>query len=181
MNNWENTVITNKGLALLAKLIEGYPLRITRGYSGTGYVTPGVLQNLTDVQGKVQPVNFRPVSYPEPGKCALKCYLTNDSLGSGYAANQIGIYARDPNEGEILFIISQAERGKGTDIPSNTEMPGYTSEWNFTFKYGQAGSVSVTVDPTGTVSREEMEEFIDTEIQSISTAEIDSVFPEEKT
>ena len=181
MNYWENTVITSKGLALLAKLIDGNSLHITKCEAGEGYVTPGTLQNQTVVTDAIQTLNIREVIYKGDGRCELPCFLTNDKLSVGYTANQIGVYAADPDEGEILFFISQAERGKGTPIPSSTEMPGYTAEWGFFLEYGQADSVTVVVDPAGTVSRAEMEEYIDREIQSITNEEIDSVFPEEET
>ena len=51
MNTWANAVMTNKGLALQAKLLAGTTLTITRAVTGTGYVTPGLLQNQTAVSG----------------------------------------------------------------------------------------------------------------------------------
>jgi hypothetical protein len=160
MNIWENAVVTNKGLALLAKLISGETLCITRGETGAGYVTPGLLQSQTSVTNPIQTVSFGEYSYPEEGKCALKCIITNDELVSGYTANQVGVYATDPDEGEILFFITQATSGKGVDIPSETEMPGYSSEWTFYFQYGQASDVTVVIDPSNTVSVGVMEEYV---------------------
>lgn len=157
MNIWENTVLTDRGRALLAKLVAGSSLHITRAATGTGYVTPGLLAQQTAVSGEKQALNFRPVGYPEEGKCAVTCNLTNDDLTAGYLAKQIGLYATDPDVGEILFMISQAPSDKGTEVPSATEMPGYTAEWSFYFQYGQADGVIVTVNHTGTVSREEMD------------------------
>lgn len=165
MNIWENAVITNKGLALLTKLISGETLNITRGETGSGYVTPGTLANQTAVTNPMQEVSFREVSYPETRKCALTCFITNDGVNAGYIANQIGIYASDPDEGEILFFITQATSGKGVEIPANTEMPGYSSEWTFYFQYGQADGVSVEVDPSNTVSFAEMETYVRNQVE----------------
>lgn len=164
MNNWENAVITNKGISLLAKLISGETLNITRGETGSGYVTPGTLQNQVAVSSPMQQVTFREITYPEAGKCSLSCFITNNGISDAYTANQVGIYATDPDEGEILFFITQATSGKGVDIPSETEMPGYSSEWTFYFKYGQASGVSVVVDPSNTVSFEEMEAHVKVKI-----------------
>lgn len=146
-NIWANGVITTKGLALQAKLIEGTALNITRVVTGTGYVTPGLLLQQTAVSGEAQTLIIQTVTYPEEGKCKLPCYLTNDELTNGYTAMQIGVYATDPDEGEILYLIVQAEWGTGTIIPAGHEMPGYTAEWNFYFQYGQADAVTVEVDP----------------------------------
>lgn len=160
MNIWQNAVITNKGYQLLAKLIDGNTLNITKALTGSGYVTPGLLQSQTAVSSPKQNLSFHPISYPEKGKCVLPCFLDNQSLDTGYTAMQIGIYAQDPDVGEILFFIAQAESGTGTIVPSKNEMPGYTAEWSFTFAYGKASSVNITVDPSNTISQEVMENYV---------------------
>ena len=160
MNIWANAVITNNGIALLAKLVEGSTLTIKRAQTGTGFVTPGLLSKQTEIVGPRQELEFRPVSYPETGKCALPCYLTNKGLASGYTATQVGIFAEDPDVGEILFFIAQAESGTGTPVPSDTEMPGYNAEWTFYFQCGQAEQVTVFVDPANTVSRRDLERYL---------------------
>lgn len=174
MNIWANAVITQKGLALQAKLIKGTALNITRAETGAGYVTPGLLIQQEAVTDPKQSLTFRPVSYPETGKCAVPMYLTNDEVEAGYTALQVGIYATDPDEGEILYFIAQAaDKDHGTIVPSAKEMPGYSAEWTFYFQYGQADEVTVFVDPAGTVRREEMEDYIDDEFIRITNAEID--------
>ena len=155
MNTWPNAAITNKGLALQSKLIEGHSLVITRAVTSTAYIQPVLLQQQTEISDIKQTLSFKKVSYPEEGKCAVPTFLTNEGLAEGYIANQVGIFAEDPDEGEILYLISQAERGKGTEVPSETEMPGYHAEWEFYFKYGNADGVSVTVDPAHTISEAE--------------------------
>lgn len=157
MNIWENAVITNKGLALLAKLVSGTSLTITKAQTGSGYVTPGLLQSQTAVSSPKQTMSFRPVSYPEEGKVRVPAFLTNDDLETGYTAMQVGFFAQDPDEGEILYFIAQAESGTGTTIPSESEMPGYSAEWDFYFQFGRADSVTVTVDPTNAVSYNELQ------------------------
>ena len=157
MDIWANSVVTHKGLALQAKLIAGTKLTITRAVAGTGYVTPGLLQQQTAVGGVKQELTFSAVSYPEEGKCALGCRLTNDGLPTGYTAMQVGVYATDPDEGEILYFITQSESNKGTEVPSETEAPGFSAEWNFYFQFGQADGVTVVVNPSNTVSPADFE------------------------
>ena len=160
MNIWANTVLTDKGRALLAKLTQGNTLNITSAVTGAGFVTPGFLAKQTEVTDPKQTLEIRPASYPETGTCALTVALRNEGLTVGYEATQVGIHATDPDEGEILFFISQATAaGSGTTIPSETEIASYSAEWTFYFKYGQADSVNVTVDPAGAVSREEAEQI----------------------
>lgn len=177
MNHWANTVLTEKGEALLAKLTQGNTLHLTRAITGSGFVTPGLLIKQTAVSDPKQDLDFRPVSYPETKQCAIPVALTNDGLSAGYEATQVGIFATDPDEGEILLFIAQStDETSGTTIPSAAEMPGYSAEWTFYLKYGQADGVDVTVDPTNTVSRSEMETYIDTVFKAISIEEIDNMF-----
>lgn len=160
MNIWENAVITTKGLSLLSKLTSGHTLEITKAETGDTYVTPGLLTQLTAVVGPKQELSFRAQSYPEENKCKLPCYLTNTGLTTGYTAKQVGVYATDPDDGEILFLIVQAPNESGTVIPSEAEMPGYSAEWNLYFQYGQASGVTFTVDPTGSITREELDAIL---------------------
>lgn len=153
----KNCVLTNNGRALLAKLTAGTNLNITRAVTGTGSVNTALLRDQTSVTGAKQEMAFRAYSYPEQGQCKLPCRIDNVGLAAGYTVTQIGIYANDPDAGEILFIILQADNGKGTDVPSETESPGFMAEWNVTLSYGQADGVTVIVDPSNTVSFAEME------------------------
>ena len=152
MSAWTKGTYTRKGLSLLSKLTQGSSLKITKAVTGSGYVSPEILANQTAVSGVKQNLSFKAVSYPEVGTCKLPMFVTNKGLASGYKAKQIGLYAMDPDEGEILFFISQSE--SGTDVPSESAMPEYSATWSFYFRYGQADDVDVTVDPSHTVSED---------------------------
>lgn len=161
MNVWANAVLTDQGRALLAKLTQGNTLDITRAVTGAGFVTPGLLSRQTEVTDPKQTLSFKPISYPEEGKCKFPVALTNEGVATGYKATQVGVFASDPDEGEILFFIVQStDADSGTLVPNETEMPGYSAEWTFYFQYGQADGVNVIVDPSYTVSREEMEVYV---------------------
>lgn len=181
MNVWANAVITEKGLALLAKLTQGNTLDIVDAVVGAGFVVPGVLQKQTEVTDPKQTLKSRPVSYPETGCCDLPLTMTNEGVEKGYEATQVGVFANDPDEGKILFFIAQSITADiGTTVPSETEMPGYCAEWTFRLQYGQADGVNVTVDPANTVSPAEMEayvrEYIHTNIVPIPKEKIVALF-----
>lgn len=156
MSAWTNGTYTHKGLALLAKLTQGSSLKITKAVSGTGYVTPANLANQTAVTGAKQQLTFQAASYPSAGTCKLPMFLTNKGVATGYKAKQIGLYAYDPVEGEILYFIAQS--ANGTEVPSESEMPDYSATWTFYFRYGQADNVDVTVDPSHTVTTDMLNE-----------------------
>lgn len=174
MNTWANAVITEKGLALQSKLTQRNTLTITKAVIGTGYVNPAILYKSTGVTNPKNNLAVRTISYPESGKCSMPLVMTNSGVETGYIARQIGIYAMDPDEGEILYFISQStQEDGGTEVPSETEMPGYSAEWTFYFQYGQADNVTVTVDPANTINAEQAQRMIDASFEAITTEEID--------
>lgn len=181
MNIWENAVVTKKGFSLQSKLIAGNTLNITKAVVGAGSVSPVLLQDQTAVTEPKQTIEtFPSITYPEEGKCAVTLRIVNDDLTKGYTAMQIGFYAMDPDEGEILYFIAQASTGTGTAIPAKTEMTDFAAEFTFYFQYGQADNVTVVVDPAGAVTQEGMEifvqQFFDTNMIPITYTEIDASF-----
>lgn len=161
MNIWSNAVMTTAGLALQARLTTGQTLSITKVQAGAGTVSVSQLPSQTAVTTPKQTLTIRQVT-SDANSAALTCYLENDNVSTGYTATQIGVFAQDPVAGEILYFIVQAASGQGTEIPSSEEMPGYTAEWTFYFGFGQADSVSVTVDPANTVSQAQVTTMIST-------------------
>nr|DAH94292.1 MAG TPA: tail-collar fiber protein [Caudoviricetes sp.] len=168
-NAWRAGVITNKGLGLLSKLVKGHTLAITRAETGAGYVDPDLLAQQTAVSEPMQALTFSTVSYPEEGKCVIPCRLSNEEITTSYIARQIGLYAMDPDEGEILFYITQVEKEDGgTGIPSKKLIPSYTSTWNLVILYGMADGVTLEVDPADTVSRDEMHDYVDSAMNEVA-------------
>lgn len=161
MSTWGKIIVTNAGDALRSKLMAGNTLAIVEAVAGAGYVDPSLLQEQIAVTEPMQTLNLYSVSDPEEGKCAVLCTLTNDGVTTGYVANQIGLYAMDPDAGKILFCILQSVDGDGEKIPAAAEMDSYSADWTLTFKYGQADSVDVTVDPANTVTYKGLELYFD--------------------
>lgn len=158
---WENAILTRKGLALLAKLTNGTTLYLQRAAAGSGYVDPESLPNQTAVTEEKQELYFATQSYPEEGACAVPVKLHNTGIAEEYTVKQIGIYAFDPDEGEILYLIAQANAGQGTNVPAERDMPGFSAEWTINLSYGQADNVSVIVDPANTVNASEVKAMIE--------------------
>ena len=160
MSKWPNFKMTAKGEALLAKLVAGTKLTITRAVTGTGYVDPDTLSAQTAVTGVKQTVEFRALTYTGESKSVLHCRLSNSGLNAGYTAMQLGVYATDPDEGQILFCLAQAEAGNGTVVPAEADDPGYTAIWNLHIQFGQADGVEVTVSAADTVTVIMMEDAL---------------------
>lgn len=159
MSVWTEAVITRKGIALLTKLHSGTTLSLTRAVAGAGTVVYDDLQYQIAVTDERQELTFSTKSYPEEGKCSIPLRLRS-TKATGYNVTQIGVYAFDPDEGEILYLIAQASDGVGTYVPSITEMPGYASVWTFDVLYGQADEVTIVVDPAAAATVDEVQAIV---------------------
>lgn len=172
-NGWTNAVLTKKGLALMSKLTQGNTLNITRAVAGSGMVSVDELTQQEELLEPMQDMTIMSATYPETGKCAVTVNISNTDIEIPYMAEQIGFYADDPDEGEILYFIAQADEDRGVLIAAADEAAGYTAEWTFYFQYGQADSVTVVVDPANTVSRAVMEQYVANEIREATEEEIE--------
>ena len=158
--------VTDKGNALLAKLAAGNTLEITKAVSGSGAVDTTLLKQQTTVATPQQTVTIQPVAYPGEKKCKLPITIRNAGLATSYTCTNIGVFANDPDEGEILFFLAAAD-GPGTSIVSETLQPGYSADYDFYVSYGNADGVNVTVDPSNAVTQGAMENYVATEMAKL--------------
>ena len=155
--------LTLKGQELAAKIKAGkgtVPLDITRVATVSGRnAEPLSLENLDNIRQTAVITDRRALGT----RAAITVLLTNQAnpatgeaaLTEGYELSQVGMWAIDPDEGEILYRISQYERPNY--VPAATEM-GWT--WNPTWNFSteNASEVIVNVDPAGILTARALEE-----------------------
>ena len=159
-----NLQLTTAGQALNAKIQLGsgtIPLEITRIVTGSG-TSPDPL-NLTNVVDEQQEfvITGRTVSGT---RAIINTMLTNfgnppdiPPLTQGYNLSQVGIYAMDPDEGEVLYRISQFENSNW--VPALSERP-WELMLEFSFTVGNASEVVIEINPSGFVTKGEVENLL---------------------
>lgn len=154
MSKWEFAVVTEDGLSLQSKLGAGSTMVFTKVKTGAGSVPVVLLQKQTDIENPKQVVLFgdNPYYLTEPGAAELSFIITNDDVYEGYNCYQIGVYAEDPDKGEILYAILQT--ANPVAIPSHEQNAGWGAEFNVALQYGNAENVSVYVNASGVMSRQ---------------------------
>ncbi|MDO4719621.1 MAG: phage tail protein [Peptostreptococcaceae bacterium] len=115
-------VLTKKGLDLQAKVQAGEKLRLTRVAVGDGLIDdPGEVFEMTNLKGYQHtfPIEF---IKKDKGKstCTLRVTIDNKNIAEGFFLREIGIFAQDPDEGEILYCLSNA--GKYADFLPEKEI-----------------------------------------------------------
>ncbi len=164
MNIWENTVLTDQGKVLQAKLLKGQTLKIKRAATGTKKVPVVDLRQQTSVTEGGYDLTLQPAR-TEGDKTVIPVLLENKGLNESYDLWQVGFYAEDPDEGEILFCLSQASQAK--NIPAEAESPGFSITWDFYFNTSDTAPFEVVLDSAGLVSIEQYQIHTD-EINKVS-------------
>ena len=76
---------------------------------------------------------------------------------------QVGFYATDPQEGEILFALAQIDTAKA--IPSKDDSPGYAIEFTFTFENSSDANIDISLDTSGFAMLDTVTELIDDTVE----------------
>lgn len=161
MATWDTNAKTMKGLALDQKLLAAsLPLKLKAAVSGAGKVNPTQLMRQTEVLEPKQTLEMRPPKLIEGEipTAEIPIMLTNKGLTEEYTLYQVGIYAEDPDEGDILYIIGQSDISSGEKVPSEAEMPGYSITWNFAINVSKASSVEVMINEAGKLTLAQADE-----------------------
>lgn len=109
MSNWGKPVLTKQGLKLQAKVDAGSRMQLTKCMLGSGMLSSGQsLENLTGLIAPVQTLPISSISYSENnGACVITAVTDNSNVSTGYYLREFGIFARDPNDDEILYAVAQ--------------------------------------------------------------------------
>lgn len=127
MGAFGGLLLTNKGRNLLAKALTGVELKFTRYGIGDGELGN---QNIADLNALVHQRQSLPITklkIQPGGKAVVGTVLSNQKITEGFYFREVGVFAQDPTEGEILYCYgncgSTAEfipAGGGPDVIEKT-------------------------------------------------------------
>ena len=148
MSNWAGGVLTAAGRALQAKVEAGTPLVLTKIKLGDGTETMDAVDNLTDL---VSPKAVLGISSAtaDDGTATITGVMSAALLQAGFWCREWGLFAQDPDVGEILFMVtidSQAEY-----LPASTQASQVSATYAMHIAVANATSVTVNIDPAGLV------------------------------
>lgn len=164
MATWSVTV-TNKGIALQTKQVNGATISFTRVVSGSGSVSIVNLKEQTAVKSIVQTLSMESLKVLDD-TFKITVLLSNAEVTEGYNLSQIGFYATDPDEGEILFAIGQIDTPRA--IPTNEDSPGYCLEFAFTFQNSNNATIEITPDMSAYVTMNVVNDIVENTKDEVS-------------
>lgn len=105
MADWSGAIMTKQGRALEAKVTAGIcKLELTKLKVGDG--EPHEIESMTDLAAPKLDIGISSISPTDAGICDIEGVITNAELEKGFYMRELGIYATDPEEGEILYAVA---------------------------------------------------------------------------
>lgn len=137
--------ITNQGRALQAKALTGIPLNFTRIAVGDGQLSGQVIAELNGLINEVQSITLNTLKTLPRGKAKIGGVLSNQGLANGFYWRELGVFADDPDLGEILYCYGNAG-ALAEYIPGPNGSEILERQINVITIVGDAPNVSATID-----------------------------------
>ena len=145
---FQSFVITNKGQALMAKLMLGSGTAdFTKICLSSHVYTSDQLQDLTALADIKQTASISSKTVINTTSFQVEGAIDNTELSTGYDIQTVGIYATDPDEGEILYAVAIAVVAGWMPPYNGVTVSG--AVFKFVITVGNAANVTLTVDPAG--------------------------------
>jgi hypothetical protein len=138
-------VFTTQGLRLLAKVQAGASLAFTRVAVGDGYLEIGQSEEaLTALIDQKMSLSITSIVVVDP-QATICAVLSNVGLGTGFYWREIGVFATDPDLGEILYGYDNA--GDEMIFVPPASSSSFTAVCNVAVLISNASSVTATINP----------------------------------
>lgn len=145
MANWNGLVMTDKGIALQSKVQAGEVLNITKLKLGSGTLPAETdIRKLTDL---IKPEQNLGIGGREPNGdyCKISATISNVGLEAGYYVRELGVFAQDPDDGEILY--AYTTDGAPDYLPAEGGSTVISQEFSVNIAVSDTDKINVEIDP----------------------------------
>lgn len=134
--------LTNKGANLLAKSQAGVVINFTKVGIGKGDLPPGTsITSVTALFNKVKDLPIAGVS-ANNGQAQIGFQFINTGITTSFLWKELGIYATDPDEGEILYAYGHTT--EPDPIPSESQLVEFL--FNMIVKISNTTQITATIN-----------------------------------
>jgi hypothetical protein len=164
---WNPGKLTKDGKALLAKAQAGKcAIQITKAQSGSGsYTSSEDISQRTALKTAKQtfPISNKVIN--TDSALVLKITMENSTLTAGYDITEFGVFASDPDKGEILYSIATAS--------TSDYMPAYNgvvpSVINMSYYLEVANASTVTIKSAGALALQSDLEALEARVTAVES------------
>jgi hypothetical protein len=144
---FQDTRLTNRGRNLLAKAAAGVELRFTKAAAGSGIADEADIDGLETVVSPKLECQAVSAEFAGNGAYSIRFVLSNLTLTEGFAFTEMGVYAEDPDVGEILYCYTRTlTPEEGDYIPEYRQDGGEFREYINVMAYiANASNVTIEV------------------------------------
>lgn len=144
---FKNMIMTYKGMVLHAKAQAGQEIHFSKLQVGSGQVEtqdPAALIKLVNAKFDVPITAITP--YPEMKNCIITGNITNRDVIEATYICEIGLFAIDPDEGEILY--GYCSSGTYGDYYAPATQGAFNWEYNIAAAVGNAANITAVIIAT---------------------------------
>ena len=168
MSAFGGLILTNKGRALQAKAQIGTQLQYTRIAVGDGSLSGQSITELNDLINQVKSLTITKFKTLADGKATVGAILTNVGLLTGFYWREIGVFATDPDVGEILYCYGNS--GSNAEyIPADGGPDIVEKNVDVVTIVGNASNVSAVIDTSLIFASQADMARVEAEIGDVST------------
>lgn len=147
---FNEAVLTQKGIALLAKAQAGGTITLTKAVSGAGeHASSENLSACTALKDKRQEFALTSVKVQNQTNVYVKFVMSNaedrsgNSLATGYYVKEVGIYAKGSDGVEVLYAIATGVANQWDYMPSYNDLLPSTITVEFLTEVANASEVTI--------------------------------------
>lgn len=151
-------IITDAGKALQAKVLAGTTkYSFTKIGIGDGFVNDSTdYKTLTDLKQRKADVAITSVTYESDNTCHISGVFKSTDTETALYVREAGLYAEDPDAGEILFAAHYYDSPTVFDSASGA----YSKEFVFVIGVESADQVNLTINQAGIATQEFVQDTV---------------------
>lgn len=169
-------LLTRKGRNLQAKAEAGTRLVFTRVKVGDGRTEGIDYDDLNDLESPQKDLTISSIKAEDDGLCRVRTHFTNIGLEAGVFVYEMGLFANDPDEGEILYGVTRAI--EPDFLPPFTSATKVNHQFDIVIIVGNATEIHAEIPTDGYVSRGDFDEWTRKIERILIQMEIDGRVPE---
>jgi len=152
MANWTGGQLTSVWRDLQIKVEAGQcKLELTKIKLGDGTENIASVDPMTDLVGPKAVFGISSITAKD-GMCTVTEVISSSNVSAGFYAREWGLFAKDPDRGEILYMISLDPNPES--IPPKTAALKQAATYAMNIVVSNAANIEVRIDPAGLVNTE---------------------------
>lgn len=157
---YKKAILTNYAIELITKTIAGNKLEFTKIAVGDGeYAETVDLKSINTLNNERQSAKITSVQAVNKKIARVRGVITNENLRQNYYIKEVGLFAKDPDRGEILYSYAQTEI---SDLmPAHNSRLPCSKTIDMLTVVNDTEDIIVNYNPSDIVSREDLEEMLE--------------------